>query len=143
MVGEGCSTGTGAFSTGIGPAGSRSKEEGAKDISTSTSSLPSDCPAGRDFPNLPSSIAQVLQEEVRELRNLLPIRLVSRAHSRAEKAAEKIVGRGGGGVCVPWRLHTYKSNVSGKIHETLGSDGSKGAFFFFFPHGLTFRTSVA
>lgn len=95
MVGEGCSTGTRAFSTGIGPAGSRSKEEGAKDISTSTSSLPSDCPAGGDFPNLPSCIAQVLLEEVRELRNLLalPIRLVSRAHSRAEKAAEKI-GRG-------------------------------------------------
>lgn len=105
-VGEGCSTGPGAFSTGIRPAGSRSKEEGAKDRSTSTSSLPSDWPAARDFPNFPSCIAQVLLEEVRELRNLLalPIRLVSRAHSGAEKAAETM-GRG------PWRLHIYKSRM--------------------------------
>lgn len=105
MVGQGCSTGSGAFSTGIGPAGSRSKEEGAKDVSTSTS-LPSDWPAGRDFPSLPSCVAQVLLEEIRELRNLLAlsIRLVSTAHSRAEKAAKKI-GRG------PWRLHIYKSRM--------------------------------
>ena len=94
------------FQHRIGPAGSRSKEEGVKDSSTSTSSLPSDWPAAGDFPNLPSCTVQVLLEDLRELRNLLalPISLVSRAHSGAEKAAETM-GRG------PWRLHIYKSRM--------------------------------